>query len=237
MSLFLTPTQDQIQTALVNFLGLVLPGIEVVEGQDNRVPEPKSDDFIVMTCIQSPRLGTNVEEFIDVQFTASISGTTMTVTAVEFGTILEGATLFGQGVADNTTIVSGPGGVGTYVITPSQTVSSETMAAGASTKMQPTQVVFQIDVHGEQGFNNTQILTTVFRSQVAVDSLGADFDISPLYASDPRQAPFTNENDQVENRWMLELNLQVNQVVSGFPQEFASTAGVTVINVEATYPS
>lgn len=62
-------------------------------------------------------------------FTASISGTTMTVTAppTPNGKIEVGQTLSGSGVAAGTTIVglgTGTGGVGTYVVSTSQTVAS-----------------------------------------------------------------------------------------------------------------
>ena len=60
----------------------------------------------------------------------SISGTTLTVTSVLSGTITAGKQLTGSGVTNRTTVVSQSsgttGGVGTYVITPSQTVSSGT---------------------------------------------------------------------------------------------------------------
>jgi len=64
--------------------------------------------------------------------TASISGTVLTVTAVSSGTLVVGQTVFGTTVADNTVITSfgtGSGGVGTYNINNSQTVSSTSISA------------------------------------------------------------------------------------------------------------
>lgn len=70
-------------------------------------------------------------------FTASMSGTVMTVTAVGSGVTLGiGQTIYGAGIAANTTITSlgtGTGGTGTYNINNSQTVSSESMWSSAST--------------------------------------------------------------------------------------------------------
>jgi len=73
---------------------------------------------------------------IGASFTGSISGTTLTVTAIGSGAIAIGQTLSGTGVTAGTTIVgfnTGAGGnvneVGTYTITPSQTVSSTTISA------------------------------------------------------------------------------------------------------------
>jgi hypothetical protein len=65
-------------------------------------------------------------------FTGSISGTTLTVTAVSAGYIGAGATISGTGVTAGTTItsvISASGGVGTYQVSASQTVSSVLMGA------------------------------------------------------------------------------------------------------------
>ena len=64
--------------------------------------------------------------------TASMSGTTMTVTAVSSGTLYVGQTIQGAGITAQTIITAlgtGSGGAGTYTINNSQTVSSETMYA------------------------------------------------------------------------------------------------------------
>ncbi len=63
-------------------------------------------------------------------FTGSISGTTLTVTAITNGTIAAGQSLFGVGVTAETVITalgSGTGGIGTYTINLSQTVTSRQM--------------------------------------------------------------------------------------------------------------
>jgi hypothetical protein len=63
-------------------------------------------------------------------FTASISGTTMTVTAVASGALAVGQTVNGSGVTANTTITAlgtGTGGTGTYTVNQSQTVSSSSL--------------------------------------------------------------------------------------------------------------
>jgi len=68
----------------------------------------------------------------DARFTASISGTTMTVTAVASGTLAVGQTVNGTGVTVNTTITAlgtGTGGNGTYTVNNSQTVSSSTLTS------------------------------------------------------------------------------------------------------------
>jgi hypothetical protein len=65
-------------------------------------------------------------------FTGSISGTTLTVTAVATGYIGAGATITGTGIPSNTTIVSvisASGGVGTYTISTSLSLGSRAMTA------------------------------------------------------------------------------------------------------------
>jgi hypothetical protein len=67
-------------------------------------------------------------------FTGSISGTTLTVTAITNGTIAINQSLFGVGVAQETVITalgSGSGGIGTYTINNSQTVASQQMNSTA----------------------------------------------------------------------------------------------------------
>lgn len=63
--------------------------------------------------------------------TGSISGTTLTVSAVSGGTIKVGQTIYGTGISAGTYITgagTGTGGTGTYVISSSQTVSSTTIS-------------------------------------------------------------------------------------------------------------
>jgi len=71
-------------------------------------------------------------------FRASISGTTLTVSLMQSGTIAVGQSLFGLGVGNEVVITalgSGSGGVGTYTINTSLTIATEQMnsAAVAST--------------------------------------------------------------------------------------------------------
>jgi hypothetical protein len=68
-------------------------------------------------------------------FTGSISGTTLTVTVMQSGTIAVGQAIFGQGVAQNSVITAlgtGSGGVGTYTVSDSQTVASTAINSVAS---------------------------------------------------------------------------------------------------------
>ena len=62
--------------------------------------------------------------------TGSISGTTLTITAITSGTVAVGQTIVGSGIAQGTLITglgSGSGGTGTYVVSISQSVGSESL--------------------------------------------------------------------------------------------------------------
>lgn len=64
--------------------------------------------------------------------TASIAGTTMTVSAVTSGALAVGQLISGSGVTVGTTITAlgtGTGGIGTYTVSASQTVASTTISA------------------------------------------------------------------------------------------------------------
>ena len=79
-------------------------------------------------------LGTDAQR-PDASFTASISGTTMTVTGSPVGTLSVGNIINGTGVASGTAITAlgtGTGGTGTYTVNNSQTVSSTSMTASRS---------------------------------------------------------------------------------------------------------
>jgi hypothetical protein len=243
MSLAVSITESDVLKILGDFLTRILPSsVEIVVGQANRVPEVSNADFVVMTPTSRPRLSTNVDTEADVQFTGSIAGTTLTVEDVDFGTLLIGNTVFGVDVVSDTTLLeqltgSPPGGVGTYRVSQTQTVASEIMAAGATNYMQPTNVIIQLDVHGPQSANNAQIISTMFRDGYAVDFFAAaNPEVSPLLADDPRQLPFVNDQKQVENRWVIEAQIEANITIVA-PQDYANVVTAELVNVEAEYPA
>lgn len=74
---------------------------------------------------------------LEAVFTGSITGTTLTVTAVSSGTIRVGMRLTSSGtISSGTTIAAlgtGTGGTGTYVVNPSQTRASATLTGSGDT--------------------------------------------------------------------------------------------------------
>jgi hypothetical protein len=228
-------TQANIQTALRTFLVGVLPsGVEVFEGQDNRVPEPLGDNFVIFTPIGRDRFSTNVDTFQDCAFTASIAGQLLNVQTISIGAIANGATVFGSGVAPGTSIasqVSGSlGGTGVYQLDgTTQIAPLQGMAAGSATVLESVHLTFQIDVHGSLSSDYAQIISTMFRDDLGVQLFqSSGFDVVPLYADQPRQSPFINAENQVEYRWTIDAEVQANQVVIGLPMQFWQSFKVNV---------
>ena len=242
----ISPTQLQIQTSVKSFLASILPtSVDVVVSQQNRVPEPRHPDFVVISPVRFRRLATNIDmDDGDVRFTASITGTVMAVETLTRGTIAVGATVFGLGVTNGTTVVApitGSGGVGTYSVSQAQDVASEVMAAGVQTIQQNVEVTAQLDFHSAKTGNAgdmAQIFSTLFRDPFAANQFAGqtpNYGVSPLYSEDPAQRPFINEAQQVEWRWVVDAYLQVDQVIS-IPEQYADVVHVVPRNVEVEFP-
>lgn len=240
MLLTVAPNQSAIQKALGDFLLAILPpGFKVVVGQVNRVPEPADVNFAVMWPLRRGRLSTNIDDFVDTLFTGSIAADVLTVIAVEYGTIDVNRLLFGADVAPGTTItefLTGEGGTGTYKVSVAQSLTSRTLAAGVTNIMQPTEVVMQVDVHGPAADDNAQIISTILRDPLGVELFALSGpSITPLYADDPLQMPFTNAEQQYEDRYVVDIHLQADQVIT-VPQQGAGAITVDLKNVDASYP-
>lgn len=240
-------TLSNVLQQLRTFLLAVLPeGTEVVTAEVNRVPEPAGGLFVVMTPIHQGRLRTNEDGDADSKFTASIAANVMTVTAFDpdlDAPIEVGSPVFGVSVANGTVVVAlgtGSGGTGTYQVAPSQAVASETMSAGRKTAEQGVEHVIQLDFHGDQlaASDMATTVSTLIRDEYGVEQFAGqspNYGVVPLYADDPKQMPFINENQQYEWRWVLEAMLQANPVVI-VPQQYADSVQVQIVDVDATYP-
>src|SRR5947208_546426 len=81
-----------------------------------------------------------------------------------------------------------------------------------------------------------QVISTAFRDSYAVDFFATVGDAAvPLYAGDPRQMAFIDENQQYEDRWVIDAHLQTNPVVR-VPQQFAGAVEVGLVEVDAAFP-
>lgn len=66
MSATISLTTSAVLTVLRTFLLGILPtDVEVIQGQDNRVPEPSASNFVVTTPIMRARLSTTKDRYID----------------------------------------------------------------------------------------------------------------------------------------------------------------------------
>ncbi len=216
-------------------------GVEIIQGQVNRVPEPKCADYVIMWVLRFPRLSTNVDDYADVTFTGEITGTVLTVTGpLSGGNVQRGLSVFGAGVHAGTTINAygnGSGGLGTYSVVPGQTVGPVTMAAGSKTATQSVEAVLQMDVHGPNSNDFSQIISTLFRDEYATEAFAAlNAAVAPLFADDPKQMPFTSGEQQYENRYIIEAHLQVNQTVT-VSQQFADELEVITQSVDTLHPT
>lgn len=249
----LSLTEEQTFSALRSFLLACLPaGIEVIQAQTNRVPEPAGSEFVLMTKSMRERISTNKDSYVDAVFTGSIAivsptSTVLTITNVGFGALATGRTLLGENIAANTVILAQltgtPGGIGTYSVSIPQTVTSQKIAAGVMNSLQPVKFTAQLDIHGEFSADNAHIISTLFRDEYGVELFKASgFDVTPLYAGEARQLPFNNSEQQVETRWTMDVVMQCNPIVT-VPQYFADqlnfgdlTTTSGVISVYASYP-
>lgn len=101
---------------------------------------------------------------------------------------------------------------------------------------QAVMTTIQLDVHGPLGGDNSVIITTLFRDSFATQffkNLGLG--LAPLYTDDPRQMPFINGEQQMEDRWVFNAYLQANAIVT-LSQDFFTSIDVNLIDVDVEYP-
>lgn len=243
MPVSISPTESQINAAFRTYLLNILPsGTEVVLGEQNRVSEPVGPDFLVFTPLFRTRLGTNWDTYLDLTYTGSISGSTLTITAAPStgGALQVGSPVYGPSIIIGTTITAlgtGAGGVGTYTISTSQNVASGMIASGDTQFVQPTQITVQVDVHGPNSSDNAQVISTLFRDAYTFDALGGNAGIiCPLYADDPKEVPFMNAEQQFETRWIVTALFQANQTVTVTGQQFATQVTIPLHPVPEIVP-
>jgi hypothetical protein len=241
----------QINTTQTLASATMSTGVTVVAGQPNRTVEPANPYFAVVSEMFGIRLGTNFDDNEDCKFTGSIAGTTMTVTSIfhdstgnPHGVVVPGATLFGVNVAASTQILrqltGTPGSTGTYQLTVSQTLASQTLSSGLKGMTAPQKIELQVDFHSPDFVSRdfAQTMSVAIRDEYATkffSNLAAPLSgISPLYADDPKQVPFINAENQYEWRWILEVCLQANEFFQ-VPQDFADQVLVGRVPVDLFY--
>ena len=109
-------------------------------------------------------------------------------------------------------------------------------APSVKNALQPTKLTVQIDVIGSDSPDHAQRIATLWRDEYATDALKAkNVRIQPLYCEDPKQIPWTSGEQQVDQRWEIDLHMQVNATVT-VAQEFADKLSATPVEIDAAYP-
>jgi len=153
------------------------------------------------TQIQSALIAAFSGEALAASFTGSIAGTTLTVSAVASGTLAVGqvvADLTGN-IAANTTITglgTGIGGVGTYTVSPTQTVASESMTSEST----PAVAIPRARINS---------LLYAIQYVPAVAALGAWAQVASI------QIGSANEPDAIVTGHIIGNTLTVTSVISG----------------------
>lgn len=223
---------------VVRALGATEPGSNV------RVPEPIEGDFAVITSTSQDRLEYNETSFYDAVLVGSIAADVLAVTDVSRGAVPVGMLLtdrgypdgrIAQGTAIAAQLTGQPGGVGTYRVTVAQTLPSGTLYAGYRSDVVSQEWKVQVDLHGPNSPNNSNVLDALFRSEVGVDFFASQYDgIAPLNIVSRGLQPFENAEQEVEWRWVLEADLNVVIEVRT-PQMFFDEARVALQQVGVIY--
>lgn len=96
-----------------------------------------------------------------------------------------------------------------------------------------TKVKIRLDFYGPLSEDWSKAVGALWR-----DGYGCTFLApvgAPLFDGDAMQGALVNGEEQYEDRWIMELFLQYNPVVT-VPQQSATTFKVTVVNVDERYP-
>lgn len=104
------------------------------------------------------------------------------------------------------------------------------------TDLGPTKLTVQLDIYGPSAPDNVQIIATLWRSEYATAAFtDAGVDMQPIYADEAHQMAFINGEKQYEDRWSIDLVMQVNPVITT-AQDYTTWLDLGLINVDATYP-
>jgi hypothetical protein len=113
------------------------------------------------------------------------------------------------------------------------------MACGNIVITQPTQIDLQLDLHAEdypgqpvsavsRAADMAQTVVTAFNTAYGTDTMST---VTPLYAGDPKQLGFVNQEEQIENRWTVDIAVQANIAINQ-PMQFFTSAFVTIVVVK-----
>lgn len=233
----LSLTEAQTIRALGNFLTAILPaGTPIFKAQTNRVPEPAGTDFCSMTPIMRERLEWNTDSYGQDIETITFAALAYTPAPDD---VLTNAALTASGKVISVTGLSvslTPGAspstyfaIGDVISDGIHAVGTVTgIAYGAKSVLTPTKVTVQLDVHGPISADNAALISSLFFDAYATEQFATSgFAVFPLYASEPKQIPFSNAESQIEERWVVDVALQCNPVTT-VPVQYGTQIAVNV---------
>jgi hypothetical protein len=94
------------------------------------------------------------------------------------------------------------------------------------------EVGVQLDVYGPNAFDWAAMLSTLWRDDYGFYQLAPN--CAPLYADEARQMPLVDSEAQYEQRFTITAVLQYNPTTV-FPQTFADSLGINIIDVNEAY--
>ena len=233
----LSLTEAQTIQALGNFLAVILPtGTPIFKAQTNRVPPPATVDFVSMTPILRERLEWNTDTYgLD---TETLAFAALTHTPAP-GDMLANAGLTAAGTVVgvsglNITLTPSPPpsryfAIGDIVSDGVNAVGTVTnVSYGGKSVLTPTKVTIQLDVHGPASGDNAAMIASLFFDSYATEQFATSgFAVFPLYTSEPKQVPFSNAEDQIEFRYVVDVVLQCNPVTI-VPAQYGTQFAVNV---------
>lgn len=92
----------------------------------------------------------------------------------------------------------------------------------------------QVDFFGPDAGSWATAFCTLFRDDAGCDALAPE--CQPLYADDPRLAPWVSSESQWVHRWIVMASLNWTELVT-VSQQFADAAEVTLVDVDVEYPA
>jgi hypothetical protein len=165
---------------------------------------------------------------LSANFTGSISGQTLNVSAVTSGTIAVGQFLYGAGIPSGIIIAalgSGTGGVGTYTLSSELNVASETMKCLPSnmvhTEITQFETTFQFSALATQNPANTSQLTAadilnyaryVLQSQPSIATLEAQ-GVGVYNINQVRNPAFMDDRDNFEYSPSFDVTFTHKQII------------------------
>ena len=89
--------------------------------------------------------------------------------------------------------------------------------------------MMQLDFYGDGAYDRVMKTSTLWRSRYSTEALKG---VAPLYANNPRNLQYVNEQDQYEQRFLLEIALQYNPYYSYSEQSAATLPDIEINPVD-----